>query len=79
MSDEFEFVVFPPEMEHEQRKPDNQGCWPHDDGQGDQRQIFFTGKKKTKSPINDLHLRKRRNKNVGTEDLLCVLDSGSGK
>lgn len=47
MSDEFQFIFFLPEMVHQQRKPDNQGCWPDNDGQGDQRYIFFTeGKKK---------------------------------
>lgn len=45
MSDESQFVIFLPEMVHQQRKPDNQGCRSDNHGQGDQGQIFFAGKK----------------------------------
>lgn len=47
MSDEAQFVVFPPEMVDQQRKPDDQGCRSHDDSQGHQGQIFFAGKTST--------------------------------
>lgn len=51
MSDKLQFVIFLPEMVRKQRKPDNQRCWPDNDGQGDQRYIFFTGKKSVRKMI----------------------------
>lgn len=36
MSDEPQFVFLLPEMIHQQREPDDQGCRPHNDGQGHQ-------------------------------------------
>lgn len=46
MSDESEFVMFLPEVIHQQRKPDDQGRRTNDDSQGNQCQIFFTGEKR---------------------------------
>lgn len=46
LSDESQFVIFLPEMVEQQRKPDNQGCWPDNDGQSNQGQIFFAGKRR---------------------------------
>lgn len=82
LSDESQFVIFLPEVVQQQRKPHNQGCWPDNDGQSNQGQIFFAGKRKhqTFSSVKmSLTGKMGRTKDVAIYNLLCVLDPGRGK
>lgn len=62
MRDESQFVIFLPEMVHQQRKPDNEGCRSNNDSQGDQGQILFAGKTLTVS-VNYLFSERGRLRN----------------
>lgn len=86
MSDEPQFIIFLPEVVHQQRKPDNQGRRTNNDSQGNQGQIFFTGKRKHQQRFyNDLLQRlellkvEKCFKVWMNQNLLCVLDPGRGK
>ena len=60
MSDEPQFVIFLPEMVHQQRKPDNQGGRSNDDSQGDQGQIDFAEKNINNVSVN-IYFREEMN------------------